>query len=526
LSNYFQGNFPGGIYGKESMPLYNCKYWTGWKTDKCSDLRVQKEWWDNFKPTEAQIPINDLNINEKDINKDINTKEFRKKIIKLINQDIRPDYNKHYEAPSKPLTEDYFNKWQMSVDNGMITFAENVKEKKEKQDFSAFKDTKIVDIFQDHNQAIDALKVAKDKGLITKPLTLVHFDTHSDILPGRGSDYENIASWVNKTLANGTVNDMYWVIPDWSKDKQVKNTFWNKKQNTKKYIFDSPIKYGGLNSQFDGQKNRILYVNSKTDEVYIKKPADYNTNDYKTVNFHKLTAGELPSFKGNKNVQVDFCGDYFGNTGFDTSDNASHNYTHNELNQVFSKTLKNLKQKDINPVIVTAALSRNYLPPEDEVEVKRFYQDIASNSEAKSSFLAEHEHTNTYSYFYKNLHKENKEISENSIYKSLYELSYIDAHNSADNKIYLDNNNKEENLATEKIQSIFALKDKETAKIIVESFDSADSQKDGVINIRDIEKNTSSFGVSPVIKKLKVAIKSRMNEIPKEDFNFIQDLVS
>lgn len=69
------------------------------------------------------------------------------------------------------------------------------------------------DFITHHNQALESWRAAKQAGIIGEGNVLVHLDSHSDIytLPSPGTC---IADFVNASLEDGTVSEVYWVVPD------------------------------------------------------------------------------------------------------------------------------------------------------------------------------------------------------------------------------------------------------------------------------------------------------------------------
>lgn len=247
----------------------------------------------------------------------------------------------HYQPPEKPINEQE----EMETDSAC----------------SCASYTGITN----HNQELDIWDRAKREGLLKPGGILIHFDTHSDLsaaLPSR----ETIGDYVNSALIDGTFSEVYWVLPDWTKDPDKSDIFWRKEEN--------PI-YKGY---FVGGESKTykLYVNIKSRMIFINNAPDYdgNPDNYRIVILHKVTIEELPSLM-NDNRQKVFSvdADYYSNTGFDTSGGASHNPSHEELYSNLDSFFVKLDQKGIYPTVVTLAKSPVYTAPEDIPVIKDYF---------------------------------------------------------------------------------------------------------------------------------------------------------
>ena len=206
---------------------------------------------------------------------------------------------------------------------------------------------------------IDSIDKPNKKGRV-----IIHVDTHSDLMRSR-IKRESIADFLNTVLAQGQCSEIYWVLPDWTKDSKVKDTFWN--NNSYKLLF------------LDDKTEDTFYV--KNGNVFFTKPEDLD-GSYKTVKFHKVTIDDLPSFAAKKNVQLDIDSDYFSNTGFDTAGEvlANNNPSTTELSENLQTFTRKLEDKGINPEIVTLARSPNYTSPEDLPVIEAYFKGIYGNS--------------------------------------------------------------------------------------------------------------------------------------------------
>lgn len=251
---------------------------------------------------------------------------------------------------------------------------------KEEDVKSILENTQVTGVTQNHNESLGILDQARKKGLLKEPMTLLHFDTHSDLFSVPTSRH-SIADWINATVMNGDTSEIYWVLPDWTKDDKARDEFWEKYKTgiTRRelVIFTTP-------------KDGNIYVNKNPKTSYdnrisfFEEPEDYETNkdNYRVVKFHKVTIDELPSFKDDKRVYLDFDSDYFSNSGHETAGGviSKNNLTSQELSETFSKTVRVLNEKDVKPLIFSGTMSPEFLPDEDIPDVKRFYQDFVKNS--------------------------------------------------------------------------------------------------------------------------------------------------
>lgn len=239
-------------------------------------------------------------------------------------------------------------------------------------------DTQITGVTQNHNESLAVLKKAREQGLLKEPITLLHFDTHSDLY-NKPTSQSSIADWINATINNGDASEIYWVLPDWTKGDKAKVEFWEEYKTgdkDKSSIILTAPKDGFIYINKTHEKGVYCY----DDISFFDKPKDYeeNKDKYRVVKFHKVTIDDLPSFKDDKRIYLDFDSDYFSNSGYDTV-GEENNLTSQELSETFSKTVRVLNEKDIKPLIFSGTMSPMYLPDEDITDVKKFYEDFMKN---------------------------------------------------------------------------------------------------------------------------------------------------
>lgn len=249
-------------------------------------------------------------------------------------------------------------------------------------------------VTRDHNGDLDIINDAHSKNLIPKePMTLLHFDTHSDMFRNGPDDElacnnQSIADYINNMISDGEVDDVYWVIPDEVATKGV-NPF------SDNY---SPDK---LNSVMLGdskdRKNVTLYMDKTDNKLAIldKEPDDYksNPNKYRKFNFHRITIDELPdSLAKNKNIMIDVDKDYFYNSGYDTYEDAAVNYG-NRLPGKLDSFAAILDAKGIKPILTTLSQSPEYCSdPEQAKIIDGFFSNVINKSKADDT-LSHYTHT-------------------------------------------------------------------------------------------------------------------------------------
>ncbi len=182
---------------------------------------------------------------------------------------------------------------------GIIGF-NNINTPDNKRTRKVMSSTKTARVTKDHDGAIKTLNQAFRTGILDKrnPPVLLHFDTHSDIRfdPGQTLD---IGNWINKAVANGMVNEVYWVLPDWTKEGKNYKVFWkNNDEYAQDILLDSP-------------SDKKLYTSLSDGHASVRRPE--NPDQYRAVVVHKVTVNDLPELTDGSNTVLDICGDYFVN---------------------------------------------------------------------------------------------------------------------------------------------------------------------------------------------------------------------
>ena len=244
----------------------------------------------------------------------------------------------------------------------------------------------LIDINIDHNQALDVVETAKENN-IEIPDTIVNFDTHSDlyvyqeISPKLGAEIYN---WVNElVIKNPEIKTVYWVMPKGEAiDDMMQYDF---KQRD---LDNIPIALEGNNrkdeDEVDPNVHKKAYVQDliiNTKNGYLEELAD--EEDYKKLKqpnykrFKLITCTEetLPNFK-NKNVILSIDMDYLSNSGFDTSEDWSHNLKPEEVEQAYNKMITTIRNKNIQPQIISLTLSPQYIPQNNEKQIQGMMEEI------------------------------------------------------------------------------------------------------------------------------------------------------
>jgi len=238
--------------------------------------------------------------------------------------------------------------------------------------------TNIVDTNIHHNQVLDVLKYAKRKKAEI-PDIIVNFDSHSDMYINIPSE-NTIADWINSIFRDyDNVDTIYWVIPDemseykffqehFSEYKILEyNGAWEElcgnavNINMKKdYLKNKPLnKFPFVQEFLVNKTNGTLVENIKDTPAYKKFVT--NETQFRKVKVYSVTKDSLPDFK-HKKVFLSIDADYFSNTGYDTAVHYAFIKSKNEIKRDFYNVFETIKDKNINPVIISLTVSPLYTP--------------------------------------------------------------------------------------------------------------------------------------------------------------------
>jgi len=346
----------------------------------------------------------------------------------------------------------------------------------------------VSDKMIEHNGDIDAHRVAvKEKLIDSKPMTVLHFDTHSDMYR-EASAMGSPADYLNKLAQDNSVNDIYWVIPDEineTKDKKVRAAFFEKIPG-------------------DESQKLVMFGNTSGDSVlYIKKndsrknagftnvePKDYKKNPeaYRTVNFHRVTMDQLPSFKDKENMFVDIDADYFSNNGDDTIASTKVKFDPKQL----EKFAKVLDEKGVKAKLTTMALSPAYCEDGDK-QINKFFNAIGDASKV-NDLIYRHGHCLEQTDDSKTIVRDSKDPQQ----FLLLVLDRINNNSLTDKVGELPLNTKSESYKAAVKAAMMVYKVDETSAVkVLKDLDKLDSEKsspssDNVIRYMDIEEDVAN----------------------------------
>lgn len=252
-----------------------------------------------------------------------------------------------------------------------------------------FSNCQSFDIVSHHNQTLDVVNKLKKQGKFTPGMTLIHFDTHSDLYLQQDCSREDylratIANYVNYLIADGSVSEVYWVLPDWTTGNGNGPSFWAT-EPLKTVLDGPPIKGTNSNPAYilGPSQDLTVYVDTSKKKMFFSQPPDYQSNPdkYKTVAIHKRLTRELPSFTGQSNLLLDIDADYFSNRGHDTAGGGGFNPSDSELSWSLNNFAYGLIKKGINPEIAVVARSPDYCGQEDIAPITKYLSQLFSQPE-------------------------------------------------------------------------------------------------------------------------------------------------
>ena len=222
------------------------------------------------------------------------------------------------------------------------------------------------DFITHHNQALDSWAKARSDGLIDKGNVLVHVDSHSDIHMS-GTDGHSIASYINHTMLDGTVNEVYWVFPDDLPSSP-----------------NAPHQDRALMRPVDGPSAGMLRAWVKEDKYWawvkldgsltFEEPGPGARAQYREIKIHCIPFSQLDlsGLAGARNVLLDVDLDFFSNSGYDTigdwNDNSTESDLHRRL-QAFSDKFASLQ-----PAFTTICRSPEYTSEDDQEHLLEYFR--------------------------------------------------------------------------------------------------------------------------------------------------------
>ena len=262
-----------------------------------------------------------------------------------------------------------------------------------------FKNTKLIDANIDHNKALDVAEYAVKKG-IDIPSILINFDTHSDTYvnyPVIKYGTAGVENWINEYLAKyPQVNEFYWVMPD-EEAKNIPLQIFFAQDNYDLIKIGTDLYGNSLKTDIPIFKfvfkpltrkkyTQNFIINTKTGTFNEKiKGLEINKNlfpknqPYKKIKVITCTKNTLPDFKGKK-VFLSIDADYVSNSGFDTYHGFKIRKNSDGIDKGFVSILKTIKDKNIEPEIISMTLSPQYLPKEHHSQVENIFEYIIQTS--------------------------------------------------------------------------------------------------------------------------------------------------
>lgn len=270
-----------------------------------------------------------------------------------------------------------------------------------------FNNLKIIDINEDHNQALDVFEYAT-KNNIKIPNTIINFDTHSDVYLYQKINKDEgaqIYNWLNEFFAKyPNANELYWVMPDKAaKYKPLQRIFKEKEKNNEIILYGNVSKDENLVNPNIDTTPYIQYLYVDVNSGYVKevpqnKSEILNTDPkkpkYKIFKVITCTRNTLKNFK-NKNVILSIDGDYISNVGYDTPLKFKHNLSYLESKIAIVRLLKTLHEKNIQPSIISLTISPLYVPDENIDIIYNFFENLLNQS-GKNDILQEYSRKSDY----------------------------------------------------------------------------------------------------------------------------------
>ncbi len=242
----------------------------------------------------------------------------------------------------------------------------------------------FVDINTNHGEAKDFIDKLSDenKDLLDSNLIFINIDAHSDIHINMRHDDMTLANWINFLLLDYKIESFYWAFPKWL----LKNKKISDDANT---IDAGPINplYSDISN---GQFLKKVYLNHKDYEIISQEKIsrlNKNCDDFGINRFYEqhlleeftlniIDINKLPNLK-NKKIFLSIDADFFSNLDI-RNENYPQLIKKKLLYNRFSSFLKSLKQKEIQPIIITMTYSPEYIDMRDKKYISDFFNLISS----------------------------------------------------------------------------------------------------------------------------------------------------
>ncbi|MBF8291511.1 MAG: hypothetical protein HW392_338 [Steroidobacteraceae bacterium] len=331
------------------------------------------------------------------------------------------------------------------------------------------------DLFPHNNQVLDFLDalIADRKLAAGDKLTIIHFDTHSDLWiypdPFAYALNQDISDFLNTVVLKAVVAEIYWVLPDWTREERYVKTFWSDK------LPDEAQPYA------EGPRTLPIFVDRNADALYFGSPPQA-APDLPAVRYHKVLLRELPDFTGRDNIYLEIDGDYFSNTGFDTNLQGRLNPDRGQMLAAFATAATTLVRLGVKPRFTSWSLSPDYTAPEDELDQELFFLSVLDRLPAKD-YLSAYAHSEPS----RGSTRTHNVRRQSTLEYYLLELEYQDiVESNGDRQVDLGSKGNELGLAERLAARRLGLS-ADQIPILLRRLDRFDGISDGWIKLRDLE---------------------------------------
>ncbi len=310
------------------------------------------------------------------------------------------------------------------------------------------------------------------------PTVLLNFDTHSDMYTGATSDdQESIAQWVNSVLQhNPNVNEVYWVLPNDLRDNPDLN---------ERYFAESATGNNVDPVFVNAARDMTVYLSRTSGALLTERPANYSEENYRAIQFHKRTMDELPDFAGRRAaVSIDL--DYFDNRGYDTTAGAEVNY---RSQQGFADFVEGMRRVNLQPVFTTVSASPEYVRSEHMRDLLRFSSLVEEATNAPTDAVVVPRENLVYPDPTSQTH-DGLQVNRqgNQSLEMLYEMFRVDSQTEHPNdSVNLNVESDELRAVIDATKRVYAAQSDEEARQILNRFDTADGNTNGIIEFEAIE---------------------------------------
>ena len=219
------------------------------------------------------------------------------------------------------------------------------------------KKLQLIDINIDHNQALDVIETAKENQ-IEIPDTVINFDTHSDlyvyqeISPKLGAEIYN---WINElVMKNPEIETIYWVMPKGEATNAMMQYDFKQRD-----IDNIPIALEGNNKKNEDDVNPNVHQKAYTQDLIINTNNGYLEELAYKKDYEKL---KQPNYKKFKLITC--------------TEEWSHNLKPQEVEQAYNKMITTIRNKNIQPQIISLTLSPQYIPKSNEKQIQGIMEEF------------------------------------------------------------------------------------------------------------------------------------------------------